>query len=199
MRRALMLTLGILVLGFGVVQAKSESKAKMVAWANLKSTTEGGIVNGEIRFFEIPGGLKIVGNISDAPPGKHGIHIHDIGNCADAGNAAGGHYNPHGTPHGFLPKDSVVKAHAGDMGNVTIDKSGHGDFSVKMIGISVHDHNPVDGRAVILHEKVDDFGQPTGNAGGRIACGIIETDNDHMGTEADTTGHEDDHAPEAVK
>ena len=175
MKKISLLALGMLVLSFNAVQAQTEAKGKekMVALAELKSTAEGGTVSGEVRIFEITAGLRIIGNISGATPGKHGIHIHENGDCADAGNAAGGHYNPHGTPHGFFPKDTIVKAHAGDMGNVEIDQSGHGNFSVDMIGISLHGHDPVDGRAVIFHEKADDFGQPTGNAGGRVACGII--------------------------
>ena len=114
-------------------------------------------------------------NLSDVTPaGKHGIHIHENGSCEEGGMAAGGHFNPLGVPHGFLPRDGYSKAHAGDLGNIDIDDEGKGSLEIFLIGLSLSEGNKnVAGLAVILHEKEDDFNQPTGNAGGRIACGKI--------------------------
>jgi Cu-Zn family superoxide dismutase len=127
-----------------------------------------------VSFFDSPQGLQISAQLTGVPPGTHGFHIHEFGDCGDAGKAAGGHYNPHGTPHGFLPKDGEQKAHAGDMGNIEIGQDGSGTLTLTLpaASLSTGEHN-VGGRAVILHEKSDDFSQPTGNAGGRIGCGII--------------------------
>jgi len=182
MKRILVSAIGMLFVSVGL---RAEEMApppagKMVAKVTLVGTTPGDKINGEIRIFEAywGKGLKFVGNITGATPGNHGIHIHDKGDCSDGGNAAGGHYNPHGTKHGFSPRDKITNAHPGDLGNVLVDQSGNGSFSEEVVGITLAGLDPVGGRAIILHEKEDDFGQPTGNAGGRIACGIIETEQD---------------------
>ena len=108
------------------------------------------------------------------PPGLHGFHIHEFGGCGDSGKAAGGHYNPEGAMHGMLAKDGPHKAHAGDMGNITVDANGGATLETVLPNVHLTGGaSSVAGRAVILHEKADDFSQPTGNAGGRIACGPI--------------------------
>jgi len=184
MKKTFLLVLGIVALGISnaqaVVDLSKYPTGELVGKADLQTTTPGNAVKGEVRFFKTDFGLRVVGNVEGLIPGKHGIHIHENGDCAEAGKAAGGHYNPHGVAHGFIPKDTAAKAHVGDMGNVTVDSSGHGDFSVDMVGVHMNGVNPVDGKAVILHEKEDDFGQPTGNAGGRIACGIIQSGTEEM-------------------
>lgn len=127
-------------------------------------------IAGTVAFKETEAGLLVSVNLQNAPPGKHGFHIHEKGDCSDEGKAAGSHYNPHGVTHGFLPTDGLQKAHEGDMGNITVDPDGTGKLDLTLTGVHLSD---VSGLAVILHEKEDDFGQPTGNAGGRIGCGII--------------------------
>ena len=143
--------------------------------AVIKGTAQGSPISGTVSFIDSKDGLKIEAKLANVPnAGKHGFHIHENGSCADDGKAAGGHYNPMTVDHGFLPKDGEAHAHMGDMGNIEITADGTGTLSITLPGVSLKggDHN-VDGRAVILHEKADDFGQPTGNAGGRIGCGII--------------------------
>ena len=91
------------------------------------------------------------------------------------GHISGGHFNPDGTEHGFSPRDGYGKSHAGDMGNIEINEEGNGSLIIFLPGLSlVEGLKNVTGKAVILHAKEDNFGQPTGNAGGRIGCGIIE-------------------------
>jgi Cu-Zn family superoxide dismutase len=111
--------------------------------------------------------------------GKLGFHIHEKGSCDDMGKAAGGHYNPAEAPHGLLAIDGEHKAHAGDLGNVEISKDGTGTLKGFLPSVSLRggQYN-VEGRAIILHEKEDNFGQPTGNAGDRIGCGIIQMTKD---------------------
>lgn len=149
------------------------------AWAEtgkavIRPTSEGSTIAGSVLFSDSPQGLEVQARITGAPPGKHGFHVHEFGDCSDAGKAAGGHFNPRGTPHGFLPEDRKQKAHAGDMGNIEIGPDGSGTLTLTLpeVSLSGGEHN-VAGRAVILHEKPDDFSQPTGNAGSRIGCGVI--------------------------
>ena len=143
--------------------------------ATLRGTAPHSAIDGTAVFTQTETGVKARVKLEGAPPGVHGIHIHEHGNCGDMGKTAGGHFNPAGVKHGFLPKDGMAGAHAGDMGNITIRADGSGVLNLELPGLTL-DQGPhgIIGRSVILHEKVDDFGQPTGNAGGRIACGVIE-------------------------
>ena len=148
--------------------------------ADLRGTAKDSPITGQVLFEETKGGLKVTADLQGVPPGKHGFHIHENGSCSDEGNAAGGHYNPHGTEHGFLPKDGLKKAHTGDMGNFEAGADGSGHLEVTLKGVTMGEPpDGVRGRAIILHEKEDDFGQPTGNAGKRIGCGVIDIDLTH--------------------
>lgn len=145
------------------------------AEALIAGTEENSKIMGSALFQDTEDGLEAEVQITGAPPGLHGIHIHENGSCEDKGNAAGGHYNPDGMKHGFLPTDGMQGAHAGDLGNIMINEMGEGNLFLTIPGLTVKGDGPaVADRAVIVHEKQDDFGQPTGNAGGRIACGIIQ-------------------------
>ena len=143
--------------------------------AAIHGTAEGSPIAGTATLADTPQGLKISVQVTGVPPGDHGIHIHEFGACEDLGKAAGSHFNPDGSRHGFLPKDGAAGAHSGDMGNITVGADGTGVLDVVLPGTTLTDGpHAVAGRAIILHEKLDDFGQPTGNAGGRIGCGKIE-------------------------
>jgi len=144
------------------------------ATAVIKGTVEGSTITGEATFAEIDDGLEIEIKVANVPSGKHGFHIHENGDCSDTGKAAGGHYNPDGVMHGLVAKDGFEHAHAGDFGNIEVAADGIGTVKIFISGLTLTgDKHNVSGKAVILHEKEDDFGQPTGNAGGRIGCGII--------------------------
>ena len=132
-------------------------------------------VSGTATFTELStGGVKVHVHIEKAPPGTHGLHIHEKGDCSDPKAAsAGGHFNPGGMPHSG-PMD--MKRHAGDLGNIEIKADGTGDLDLTSDMLTVKPGpNSVVGRAVVFHEKVDDLKtQPTGNAGGRFGCGVIQ-------------------------
>jgi Cu-Zn family superoxide dismutase len=135
--------------------------------------TEGNKCKGVVRFTEQDGKVKVVAEVEGLTPGqKHAIHVHQCGDCSSAdGMSAGGHYNPDNHPHG-LP--DAKERHAGDFGNLQADDQGKARLELTVDNITVQGHhNPVIGRAVIVHAKADDGGQPVGNAGGRIACGVI--------------------------
>ncbi len=161
----------------GVSFLLASSAWSATATAILKGTAPGSKITGEVTLIEKKGGLTVVAKVSNVPPGAHGFHIHAIGSCADMGVAAGGHFNPDKSPHGLYPMDGPMKAMAGDMGNIVVGADGTGNFSVFMPGLTLNDGKyAVKGLSIILHEKKDDFSQPLGNAGGRIGCGIIETE-----------------------
>ena len=143
----------------------------------ILSPSQGNKCHGIVRFTEEGGSVKVVADLQGLTPGqKHAMHIHQFGDCsAPDGMSAGGHYNPEGHQHGLPDKDM---RHAGDLGNVQADAQGqaHHELMVKNISIAGV-KNPILGRAVIVHAKPDDGGQPVGNAGGRIACGAIGVAN----------------------
>ena len=146
------------------------------AKAVIAGTTPDSKVAGEVLFTEENNGLTIEANIADLVPGKHGFHVHENGSCADSGKAAGGHFNPDKVMHGYMPKDGMQHAHPGDMGNLEAGADGKATLKVFLPGVSLAEGKyAVLGKAVIVHEKTDDFSQPTGNAGARVGCGIIET------------------------
>jgi Cu-Zn family superoxide dismutase len=142
--------------------------------AQLTSTSTSTVVSGFVTLEDTPKGLKVSAVIDQAPAGVHGFHIHEFGDCGEEGKLAGSHYNPTQSPHGHIMKDGMKKAHIGDLGNIVIgtDGSGHVDAVIPNLHLTGGKYN-VAGRAFIIHDKKDDFGQPTGNAGGRIGCGPI--------------------------
>ena len=119
------------------------------------------------------GSVRVDVALTGVPAGVHGFHIHEKGDCGDNGNAAGGHYNPTGAPHAAPTADPH---HAGDFGNVTANAAGEVRTSFTTRSVTVSD-GPITavGHAVILHASPDDLTtQPTGNAGARIACGVVQ-------------------------
>jgi Cu-Zn family superoxide dismutase len=163
--------------------AADHDKAHTEAWTSVKQAvavlhpTAGNQAKGTVRFTQSGDDVKVVADVEGLMPGqKHAIHIHQFGDCSSAdGMSAGGHYNPEGHSHG-LP--DVEMRHAGDLGNLQADAQGkaHHELTVKNISIAGM-KNPIIGRGVIVHAKVDDGGQPVGNAGARIACGVIGVAN----------------------
>ncbi len=144
------------------------------AKATLESKS-GSTVTGTATFTELgSGGVRARIHVENAPPGTHGLHLHEKGDCSDPeAKSAGGHFNPGGMPHAGPMAD---KRHAGDLGNIEIGANGKGDLDVRSDLLTVKaGPNSVVGRAVVFHEKADDLAtQPTGNAGGRLACGVIQ-------------------------
>ena len=146
----------------------------------IVSPTTGNQVAGTVDFVAVEGGVKVTADITGLPAGKHGFHIHEFGDISDAAKAmkTGGHFDPAGTKHHMLMTGSTMDGssghHAGDLGNLTADASGRAHLEVTLAGVTLMgETNPIVGRAVIIHEKADDGGQPTGNAGGRLGQGVI--------------------------
>jgi len=155
-------------------QPVTEQQADL-ATAVINSTTDPSEVLGEAEFTTTADGMLIEVAMTNAPSGEHAFHIHESGSCADQGNAAGGHFNPDDVKHGLITEDGFENAHAGDLGNITMAEDGTGAKSMTVEQLTFTEGKyAIGNRAVILHEQPDDFGQPTGNAGGRVGCGIIE-------------------------
>lgn len=135
--------------------------------------TSGQSASGTVRLTQMAdGSVQVQADLNGVPAGTHGFHIHEKGDCGDNGNAAGGHFNPMTVAHGAPNADPH---HAGDWGNVTADASGHvsAKFTTRSITVAAGPTSAV-GHAIILHGNPDDLTtQPTGNAGPRIACGVV--------------------------
>ncbi|KAJ1801445.1 Superoxide dismutase [Cu-Zn] [Coemansia sp. RSA 2399] len=115
--------------------------------------------------------------INGLAPGKHGFHIHQYGDNTNGCTSAGAHYNPHGKTHG-APEDE--NRHLGDLGNITASGSGPAVLDVTDSQVTLFGAHSVIGRTVVVHADEDDLGKgghelsvTTGNAGGRMACGVI--------------------------
>lgn len=134
----------------------------------------GSKLSGKATLSEVEGGVKVVLSVEGVTPGgDHGAHVHEKGDCsAPDGASAGGHFNPQGNDHA-LP--TVAKRHLGDLGNLKIGKDGKGSLEITIPGANLKagDPNSFSGKSIVVHAKKDDGGQPTGNAGGRIGCGVI--------------------------
>ena len=133
----------------------------------------GSKVQGALTFTQVGERVRITGEISGHQPGAKGFHIHEKGDCSspDAMSAAG-HFNPAKAKHG-----APGMGHAGDLGNLVFNDQGRAVVDVTVSGISVSRDAPngIIGRAVIVHAATDDLKtDPTGNAGGRAACGVIQ-------------------------
>ena len=134
----------------------------------------GSSVRGSVTFTQDGDEVRVRANVSGLPPNsEHGFHIHDKGDCSSGdGMSTGGHFNPTGKPHG--PQSG--EHHAGDMPSLTADGYGNATASFELKGVAVGGGGPTDlvGHGLIVHKDPDDFRtQPTGNAGARIACGVI--------------------------
>ena len=149
----------------------SSGKARAKAVAVL-SPAPNGKVKGQVTFLEETEGVRVTANIEGLTPGKHGFHIHEKGDCSAADfSSAGGHFNPANSKHGS-PTDP--EHHVGDFGNLEANEQGVARFERVFSWLSFKGTNSILGKGVIVHEKADDFGQPSGNAGGRLACGVIQ-------------------------
>jgi len=148
--------------------------ASAIARLESKSGSE---ATGELELSAVDGGVSITGELAGLTAGsEHAFHVHEVGDCsAPDASSAGGHFNPAGAPHG-PPTVAPNERHLGDMPNVVADTNGISAVTASVRGATLRDGGPNDliGKAVVVHEKRDDYmTQPAGDAGGRIACGVI--------------------------
>jgi Cu-Zn family superoxide dismutase len=145
------------------------------AVANLASAS-GSLVSGRLTLTPMGDGVHVTGEIGGFNPGsKHGFHIHEKGDCSAAdASSAGGHFNPAGQPHGRAMQGAH---HAGDSDNIVADANGVAKINTHILGVTLGSGaaNDIAGRAFVVHAAPDDYtSQPSGNAGARVACGVIK-------------------------
>ena len=151
----------------------STPEGGQTATARLQSAS-GSKVQGQITFTQAgPNRVRVTGEVTGHQPGMKGFHIHEKGDCsAPDAMSAGGHFNPQGAKHGATP----AVGHAGDLGNLTFSDGGRATIDTTFEGLTLDRNAPngIIGRAVVVHMSPDDLKtDPTGNAGGRAACGVI--------------------------
>jgi Cu-Zn family superoxide dismutase len=135
--------------------------------------TQGNAAAGTVDFVQKGDKVAVTAKVTGLAPGSHGFHIHEKGDCSSGdGMSAGGHFNPAGKPHAH-PSDA--NRHAGDMPMLVADASGSASLTVDLDVITIGSGaTDIVGKAVIVHKDPDDYKtQPTGNAGARVACGVI--------------------------
>lgn len=129
---------------------------------------------GEVAFTQTDAGVLVAGTVSDLGLGSHAMHIHAVGSCVPPFTSAGGHYNPDGRHHGFLNPDGP---HMGDMANLVLPAAGKYSFEQLIAGARLEGRGGMldaDGSSIVIHASRDDYmTDPSGNSGGRIACGVI--------------------------
>jgi Cu-Zn family superoxide dismutase len=177
MRARGLLGLGIgaaLTLGVPVAAAQHEhhTGAETGRAVAVLAPTGGNTARGTVTFERAAGGVRIMAQLEGLPAGDHGFHIHEFGDCSAAdGASAGGHYNPAGAVHAG---PEATARHVGDLGNLTADTRGIARYDRTDPIVRLDGPQSVIGRSVIVHAGADDLSsQPTGNAGARLACGVI--------------------------
>ena len=147
------------------------------ATAHADFTNVRGEKVGTATLTPVAGGVRVEINVNQLPAGMHALHIHTTGRCEGPDfMSAGGHYNPAMKQHG---KDNLMGSHAGDLPNFDVDAQGRGRAAITAMGVSLGDganslFHP-GGTALMIHAAADDYKtDPTGNAGARLACGIVQ-------------------------
>lgn len=158
------------LLGLAALPAAAQSASAPLMNAEGKEV-------GSANLTQTPQGVLINLSVKGLPAGEHAFHIHAVGKCETPFTSAGGHFNPGGKKHGIKSPDGQ---HAGDMPNLHIPQSGDLVVEVMNSQVTLEKDKPnslfdADGSAIVIHAGSDDYkSDPTGEAGGRIACGVIK-------------------------
>lgn len=155
------------------IQTITEDLDTVIAQCELQHSDT---VKGTILLMQGPGTATLIkGTITGLTPGKHGFHIHEFGDMSEGCKSMGAHYNPDDLDHGDL-----AQGHVGDLENVVADDNGVATFSITAPRVDLLGDRSVIGRGLVIHADEDDLGKggdaeslKTGNAGDRLACGII--------------------------
>jgi len=128
---------------------------------------------GRATATEVAGGVRFTLDARGLPPGTHGAHVHTVGRCdAPDFTTAGGHWNPSARQHGSMnPQGS----HTGDLPNLIVGADGRGTLGITIAGATMDAMLDADGATMMVHAAADDLRtDPSGNSGGRIACGVFQ-------------------------
>jgi len=151
----------------GMMMGNDVTKAKAVLMSK-----SGSDATGVVTFTKVDGGVKVEGEVKGLTPGMHGFHVHEYGDVASPdAMSAGGHFNPGKEPHAA---PTAEKRHVGDLGNIEADAKGVAKIDITDESLSFSGSHSILGRGLIVHAKADDLkSQPAGEAGGRVAAGVI--------------------------
>ncbi len=170
MKKIILLPFSLALLLAGLASGKTAATAK----ADLINSK--GEPVGTAKLKETPKGVSLTLQVSNLPPGAHGFHLHAVGKCEPPDfKSAGGHFNPEGKKHGL---ENPEGHHAGDLQNLTVDAQGKAKVKLVVTGVTLREganslFHP-EGTALVIHADPDDLKtDPAGNAGARIACGVI--------------------------
>ena len=141
-----------------------------VAVATLRTSMGKEVGRATVR--EVAGGLRVTVDARFLSPGMHGAHLHTVGRCeAPDFASAGPHWNPTDKKHGTMNPQGP---HGGDLPNLRIGTDGRGTLGINLPGATFDGLLDADGAAMVIHADVDDMmTDPSGNSGGRIACGVL--------------------------
>jgi len=157
-------------------QSVPEAQQPLRATAQLLPT-KGNKTLGEVTFEQVGNKVRVMAVVRGLKPGsEHGFHIHEVGDCSSGdGTSTKGHFNPHGKPHGHHASGAH---HAGDLPSLRAAKNGGAKLDTMLDTLTLAPGPAsIVGRGLIVHADPDDYKtQPTGNAGARIACGVIKAD-----------------------
>jgi Cu-Zn family superoxide dismutase len=166
----------VLLLGAACGTLASAEKERQTATAAIKDGNGQNV--GQAKFKASRGGVEMSVTVENLSPGVHAIHIHAAGICeAPDFKTAGAHFNPANKKHGMQNPEGH---HAGDLPNLTVGANGKGVFKSTIQGVTLAGDGATSlfhpgGTSVVIHEKADDMKtDPAGNAGARIACGVIQ-------------------------
>ncbi|MEE8142947.1 MAG: superoxide dismutase family protein [Planctomycetota bacterium] len=167
MRTLLQLLATLLLLGAMGCHSPHVKKAVCVL-----NPTQGNQVQGTVTFTQMQDYVLVEARVTGLSPGKHGFHIHEFGDLTSAdGTSTGSHFNPTSQDHAG---PSARMRHSGDMGNIHANQDGMGTLTYQDPVLKMSGPQSIIGRGMIVHAKVDDLKtQPTGNAGARVASGVI--------------------------
>lgn len=171
MKKVILIAASACIVGFADPASAQERVTSAVA--RLQPLGGSG-VTGTVNFRQLRNSVAVNANVRGLRPGQHGFHIHERGDCsAPDGMSAGGHFNPTNQQHG---NPTSGTHHVGDMPMLRAGRRGSAALSARMTTATLRPGDAsIIGKAVIVHADADDFTtQPTGNSGGRIACGVIE-------------------------
>jgi superoxide dismutase, Cu-Zn family len=168
--------MAVLLLGAACGAVAGAEKARKAATAEIKDGKGQNV--GQAKFRARAAGVEMSVMVMNLSPGVHAIHIHEAGKCdAPDFKTAGGHFNPASKKHGI---ENPEGHHAGDLPNLTVGANGKGTFKTTISGVTLAGDGATSlfhagGTSVVIHEKADDMKtDPAGNAGPRLACGVIQ-------------------------
>ena len=137
---------------------------------------------GKVTFRQAATGVLVMADVAGLAPGGHAFIIHDVGSCTPDFSAAGDHFNPEDTEHGFIhatwKRGEASGAHGGDLPNIYAASDGSARADFFSVGITLdtgprHSVFDADGSAIIVHEEPDAYGEVESDTGSRVACGVI--------------------------